>query len=106
MSERYLVNKRYLDPREHEMVLAELLNYHVVPSLAPKVILKNMKGYLQVILPMKNKKGHDTFDVYLYEDGHMARVEGHRSNTGFSGVRTFRRGRQRAKAGRKGCVNA
>ena len=89
MRERYLVNKRYLDPREHETVLAELLNYHVVPSLKPKVILKDMGKYLRVILPMKNQKGHDTLDVYLYEDGHMARVEGHRSNTGFVGVRSF-----------------
>lgn len=83
------MSRRYLDPREHETVLMELLNYHIVQTLEPRVILKNMGEYLQIILPMKNRKGHDTFDVYLYENGHMARVEGHKSNSGFAGVRQF-----------------
>lgn len=89
MRERYLVNKRYLDPREHEAVLAELLHHQVLPTLEPKVLMKNMGQYLQIILPVKNPKGHDTFDVYLDENGRMARVEGHRSNSGFVGIRTF-----------------
>lgn len=48
-----------------------------------------MGDYIQMLVPMNNSKGHDTYEVYYNESGQITKVVGHPHNSGFTGTKKF-----------------
>lgn len=82
------MKKDEFDPRKYVPTILDMLKYDMDKS-KDDTICKDMGDYLQMIVPMDNEKGHDTYNVYVDEDGHMTRVEGHKDNSGFTGTIRF-----------------
>lgn len=82
------MSQRKFDPRKYEPTIMDMLKYDMVKS-GDGTLFKDMGNYLQMIVPMNNAKGHDTYDIYVDDDGHMTRVEGHNGNSGFTGTKRF-----------------
>ena len=40
-----------------------------------------------MMFPSSATKGHDTYDIYLDSNGKLIKVEGHRDNAGFVGIK-------------------
>lgn len=78
----------YFNPKEIKLSILDILKYDAVQDL-DGVICKDMGSYVQLLVPMNNSKGHDTYEVYYDEGGKIEKVVGHSSNTGFSGSRYF-----------------
>lgn len=74
--------------RNAKVSILDMLKYDAVQD-EDGVICKDMGGYLQMLVPMKNEKGHDTYDFYFSESGRIEKVVGHSSNTGFTGTKYF-----------------
>ena len=53
------------------------------------IIYKDMGRYVQMLVPMKNDKGHDTYEVYFGDDGSIEKIVGHSGNSGFVGTRYY-----------------
>ena len=53
------------------------------------VIQKDMGRYVQMLVPMKNGKGHDTYEVYFSDNGRIEKIVGHSGNSGFVGTKSF-----------------
>ena len=78
----------YLDPRSLKLSILDMLKYDAVQDV-DGVIIKDMGSYVQMLVPMKNGKGHDTYEVYYNNDGRIEKVVGHSSNSGFTGTRYY-----------------
>ena len=53
------------------------------------VICKEMGTYVEMLVPMKNAKGHDTYKVYFTDNGNIEKVIGDNGNSGFVGTKFF-----------------
>ena len=78
----------YYDVRNAKITLLDMLKYDAVQDESG-VIYKDMGAYVQMLVPMKNDKGHDTYEVYFGDNGKIEKVIGHSSNSGFSGTKYF-----------------
>ena len=78
----------YYDVRNAVISVLDMLKYDAVQD-ADGVIYKDMGDYVQMLVPMKNNKGHDTYEVYMRENGTIEKVIGHRGNSGFTGPRYY-----------------
>ena len=79
---------KYLDPRKLKLSILDMLKYDAIQD-EDGVIYKDMGDYVQMLVPMNNKKGHDTYEVYFDASGRISKVEGHRNNSVFSGTKYF-----------------
>ena len=52
-------------------------------------VLKNHGNYVEIMFPSSAPKGHDSYDLYLYDDGCLKEVHGHAGNVGFSDIKYF-----------------
>ena len=46
-----------------------------------------MGRYVQMLVPMNNDKGHDTYEFWYDSNGRLAKIVGHDTNSGFRGVK-------------------
>lgn len=76
----------YYDVRNAKISLLDMLKYDAIQD-PDGVIYKDTGKYVQMLVPMNNNKGHDTYEVYFDDMGHVEKVVGHSSNSGFSGVK-------------------
>jgi len=78
----------YYDVRNAKISLLDMLKYDAIQDEGG-VIYKDMGRYVQMLVPMKNDKGHDTYDVYFADSGRIEKVYGHPGNSGFVGTKYF-----------------
>ena len=78
----------YYDVRNAVVSLLDMLKYDAIQD-PDGVIYKDMGEYVQMLVPMNNAKGHDTYEVYMRPNGTIEKVVGHRTNSGFSGTRYY-----------------
>lgn len=76
----------YYDVRNAKITIMDMLKYDAVQD-EDGVIVKDMGSYLQMLVPMNNSKGHDTYEFYYNSDGRLEKIVGHSSNSGFSGTK-------------------
>ncbi len=76
------------DPRTYSVSILDMLKYDAIQD-ADGVIIKDLGYCLQMLVPMKNNKGHDTYEVYLRDNGTIEKVVGHSTNSGFTGTKYF-----------------
>ena len=76
----------YYDVHSAKLTILDMLKYDAIQD-EDGVIYKDMGYYVQMIVPMKNDKGHDTYDFYYDDNGNLVKIVGHSSNTGFSGTK-------------------
>lgn len=79
---------KYLDPRKLEISILDMLKYDAIKG-SDDIIYKDMGDYIQMLVPMNNSKGHDTYEVYYNESGQITKVVGHPHNSGFTGTKKF-----------------
>ena len=64
------------------------VNYNDAATGARQIKLLGLSGkYVQMLVPMDNSKGHDTYEVYFDDSGRVEKIVGHSTNSGFSGVK-------------------
>ena len=78
----------YYDVRNAKITLLDMLKYDAIQDESG-IIYKDMGKYVQMLVPMKNDKGHDTYEVYFDEAGRVEKVVGHSGNSGFSGTKYY-----------------
>ena len=76
------------DVRKAEITVMDMIKYDAIKD-KDGVIYKDMGKYLQMLVPMKNEKDHDTYEIYYNEAGKIIRVYGHPGNSGFTGNKYF-----------------
>ncbi len=76
----------YYDVRNAKITILDMLKYDAVQD-EDGVIVKDMGSYLQMLVPMNNSKGHDTYEFYYNSNGRLEKIVGHSSNSGFSGTK-------------------
>ena len=79
---------KYMNPKDIELSIKDMIKYDARKD-PDGVIYKEMGGYVQMLVPMDNPEGHDTYEVYFRDDGSIDYVIGHDHNSGFSGKRRF-----------------
>lgn len=78
----------YFDVKNAKISLLDMLKYDAIQD-AEGIIYKDMGSYVQMLVPMKNGKAHDTYKVFFDGNGKIEKVEGHRGNSGFVGIKNF-----------------
>ena len=78
----------YYDVRNAKISILDMLKYDAIQD-ADGVIYKEMGNYVQMLVPMKNQKSHDTYRVYFTDDGKIYKVIGDNGNSGFVGTKYF-----------------
>ena len=78
---------QYFDPRMYKITILDMLKYDAVQD-ADGIIYKDHGDYVRMLVPMNNKKGHDTYDFYYDSNGKIIKIVGHRTNSGFVGTKT------------------
>jgi len=78
----------YFDPHKAKITILDMLKYDAIQDESG-VIYKDMGNYVQMLVPMKNAKGHDTYEVYYDGSGRISKIVGHGTNSGFTGTKTF-----------------
>lgn len=78
----------YYDVREAKLSILDMLKYDAIQDESG-IIYKDMGRYVQLLVPMKNDKGHDTYEVYYDENGRIKQIIGHNGNSGFTGIKNF-----------------
>ena len=78
----------YYDVRTAKISILDMLKYDAIQDESG-VIYKDMGRYVQMLVPMKNDKGHDTYDVYFDDNSRIEKVYGHPGNSGFVGTKYF-----------------
>ena len=76
----------YYDVKNAKITILDMLKYDAIQDESG-IIYKDMGKYVQMLVPMKNDKGHDTYEVHFDDDGHIAKIVGHSGNSGFVGTR-------------------
>ena len=74
----------YYDVRNAELSVMDMLKYDAIKD-KDGVIVKDMGSHVMVLVPMENKKAHDTYRVYYDEDGRIREITGDNGNSGFVG---------------------
>lgn len=78
----------YYDVRNAKITILDMLKYDAIQD-EDGVIYKDMGRCAQMLVPMKNDKGHDTYDVYFSDNGRIEKIVGHSGNVGFVGTKHF-----------------
>ena len=78
----------YYDVRNAKITLLDMLKYDAIQD-EDGVIIKDMGSYVQMLVPMNNSKGHDTYEVYFSSSGRIEKIVGHWNNSGFTGTKYF-----------------
>lgn len=78
----------YYDVRNAKITILDMLKYDAIQD-ETGIIYKDMGEYVQMLVPINNKKGHDTYEVYYKENGKIDRIVGHSTNSGFTGTKHF-----------------
>ena len=78
----------YYDVRNAKISILDMLKYDAIQD-DDGVICKDMGRYVQMLVPMNNAKGHDTYDVYFTTDGRIEKVCGHSGNSGFTDTKYY-----------------
>lgn len=78
----------YYDVRNAKITLLDMLKYDAIQD-EDGVIYKDMGNYVQMLVPMNNSKGHDTYEVYFSSSGRIEKIVGHWNNSGFTGTKYF-----------------
>ena len=78
----------YYDVKNAKLTILDMLKYDAIQDESC-VIYKDMGRYVQMLVPMKNDKGHDTYEVYFNESGRIEKIVGHSTNSGFAGTKYF-----------------
>lgn len=78
----------YYDVRNAKLTILDMLKYDAIQD-EDKIIYKDMGEYVQMLVPMENDKGHDTYEVYFDDRGRIEKVVGHSGNSGFVGTRKY-----------------
>lgn len=78
----------YYDVRNAKISILDMLKYDAVQD-EDAVICKDMGGYVEMLVPMTNGKGHDTYRVYYDDNGRIEKIIGDYNNSGFSGTKYF-----------------
>ena len=78
----------HFDPSKAKITILDILKYDAVQDESG-VIYKDMGTYVQMLVPMKNAKGHDTYEFYYDANGRIIKIVGHSTNSGFTGTKTF-----------------
>ena len=76
------------NPKSAKISILDMLKYDAIQD-EQGIIYKDMGNYIQLLVPMKNDKQHDTYEIYYNSDGRMEKVVGHRGNSGFTGTKYF-----------------
>ena len=76
----------YYDVRNAKISILDMLKYDAVQD-EDGVICKDMGSHVEMLVPMKNDKGHDTYRIYYKEDGTIEKIIGDRGNSGFVGTK-------------------
>ncbi len=79
---------RVYDVSKAKISLLDILKYDAIQD-ADGIIIKDMDRYVQMLVPMKNDKGHDTYEVYFNDDDKIEKIVGHKTNSGFCGTKYF-----------------
>lgn len=78
----------HLDIRNFKISILDMLKYDAIQD-EDGIIYKDTGRYVQMLVPMNNNKGYDTYEVYYRSDGTIEKIIGHSTNTGFTGTRYF-----------------
>ena len=78
----------YYDVRNAKITILDMLKYDAIQD-ETGIIYKDMGEYVQMLVPMNNKKGHDTYEVYYKANGRIDKIVGHSTNSGFTGTKFF-----------------
>lgn len=78
----------YYDVRNAKITLLDMLKYDAIQD-EDGVIYKDMGRYVQMLVPMRNAKGHDTYEVYFDSNDRIEKIVGHSTNSGFTGTKYF-----------------
>lgn len=78
----------HYDVRTAKITILDMLKYDAIKD-ENKIIYKDMGKYVQMLVPMKNDKEHDTYEVYFYDSGRIKKIVGHKGNSGFVGTKDF-----------------
>lgn len=76
------------DVRNAKITILDMLKYDAIQD-EEGIIYKDMGTYVQMLVPMQNDKGHDTYEVYYSSSGKIEKIVGHSTNSGFSGTKYF-----------------
>ena len=76
----------YYDVRNAKITILDMLKYDAIQD-EDGVICKDMGKYVQMLVPMDNSKGHDTYDFYYDDNGKLIKIVGHSGNSGFTGTK-------------------
>lgn len=76
------------DVRNAKITILDMLKYDAIQD-EEGIIYKDMGQYVQMLVPMKNDKGHDTYEVYFNDSGQIEKIIGHSGNSGFVGTKNF-----------------
>ena len=60
----------YYDVRNAKISILDMLKFDAVQD-TDGVICKEMGTYVEMLVPMKNAKGHDTYKVYFTDNGNI-----------------------------------
>ena len=78
----------YYDVRNAKISILDMLKFDAVQD-TDGVICKEMGTYVEMLVPMKNAKGHDTYKVYFTDNGNIEKVICDNGNSGFVGTKFF-----------------
>lgn len=78
----------YYDVKNAKVSILDILKYDAVQD-EDGIICKDMGTYVQMLVPMNNAKGHDTYEVYYDSNGRITKIVGHSGNSGFDYTKTF-----------------
>jgi len=76
----------YYNVRDAKLSILDMLKYDAIQD-EEGIIYKDTGAYVQMLVPMNNGKGHDTYEVYFDSSGRIEKIVGHSGNSGFVGTR-------------------
>lgn len=78
----------YYDVKNAKLSILDMLKYDAIQDESG-IIYKDMGSHVQMLVPMKNSKCHDTYRVFFNSNGTIEKVIGDNGNSGFVGTRYY-----------------
>lgn len=79
----------YFNLKDYFPDLREWVRYGGDISWDDYSIMRNHGNFVQLMFRSSAPKGHDTYDLYLDDNGRLIKVFGHPGNAGFVGTREY-----------------
>ena len=79
---------KYYDVKNAKISILDMLKYDAIQD-EDGIIVKDKGECVQMLVPMNNKKGHDTYEIYYDDYGHICKIVGHWNNSGFTGTKYY-----------------